>query len=222
MKTAPTPMAQTESALTDGRRRRGERKRMAVLSRAINVASTDGLEGLTIGRLAVDLGISKGNITVLFGDKEALQIATLDAAVALFVTTVVKSAMSAVSPLKRLRQLCEGWFSFVEQRVLPGGCMVYASSNEYRVRPGRIRDRVNHHRQTWNGALEAAARAAQASGQLRADLDVAQLVFELTAYQAGANMAALLGDRAAFLRARRATADRIAAATITRAQRKPS
>src|SRR6266542_1723721 len=63
----------------DDRRRRGARKRAAVLARAVEVASTEGLEGLTIGRLAADLGISKGHLTVLFPSKEALQIATFDA-----------------------------------------------------------------------------------------------------------------------------------------------
>ncbi len=215
MSGGPTVAARVEIPLTDGRRRRGARKRTAVLSRAVQIASTNGLEGLTIGRLAADLKISKGNITVLFGDKEALQIATLDAAVTAFASRVVKPSMAEASPIKRLRALCEGWFSYVEDRVLPGGCMLYASSNEYRARPGPIRDRVNHHRHAWNDALTAAVRDAQTAGEIRPDLDVPQLVFELTAYQAGANMAALLGDRGAFLRARRATLERIGAAATT-------
>ena len=180
-----------------------------MLARAVEVASTQGLEGLTIGRLAADLGISKGHLTVLFPSKEALQIATLDTAMARFADEVVARGARARSPLARLGRLCDAWFRYVARRVFPGGCFLYATASEYRARPGLIRDRVRQHRAAWNRRLAAAIREAQHAGRIRKSVDAADLVVELTAYQAGANLAALLGDRAAFRRAERATRERI-------------
>ena len=143
------------------------------------------------------------------GDKEAIQVATLDAAVELFIGRVVAPAAGHKSPLRRLRALVEGWFDFVEQRVLPGGCMLYATCSEYRARPGRIRERAVQHREAWNRQLASAAREAKKMKELDADLDVEQLVFELTAFQSIANTAALAGDRDALARARRSSLQRI-------------
>lgn len=211
---------QSDAVATDGRRIRGDRSRATILARAVNVASTDGLDGLTIGTLASDVGISKGNISVLFGDKEALQLATLDAATEIFVAKVVTPALRHASSLERLRRLSDGWFDYVDCRTFPGGCMLYATANEYRARPGRIQDRVNHHRAAWIRLLTATVRDAQKIGQIRNDVDPDQLVFELTAFQSAANTAALLGDQAAFVRARRTSRERIAAAAVRGAARK--
>src|SRR5260370_1102985 len=129
-------------AETDGRRRRGLKARANVLNRAIDVASKNGLGGLTIGGLATDLDISKGNITILFGDKESLQLRTLDAAMDIFSSKVVRPAMTERSPLKRLQKLCNLWFDSVEQRLFAGGCMLSAASNEYRARPRLVQNRL--------------------------------------------------------------------------------
>jgi len=180
-----------------------------VLARAVNVASTEGLEGLTIGRLAADLGISKGHLTELFPRKEALQIATLDAAMARFAAEVVARGERRRSPLARVAGLCDAWFRYVARRVFPGGCFLYATANEYRARPGPIRERVRQHRAAWNRRLTAAVRDGQRVGQIPKGIKAADLVVELTSYQAGANLAALLGDRAAFRRAELATRERI-------------
>ncbi|MET0154111.1 MAG: TetR/AcrR family transcriptional regulator [Candidatus Binatia bacterium] len=193
----------------DGRFRRGSKTRAVVLARAIEVASTEGLEGLTIGRLATDLGMSKGHLTVLFPSKEALQIATLDAAMARFADEVVARAERARSSRTRVGGLCDAWFRYVARRVFPGGCFLYATANEYRARPGAIRDRVREHRAAWNRCLANAIGDGQRTGRIRRGIDVADLVVELTSYQAGANLAALLGDRAAFRRAARATRVRL-------------
>src|SRR5258708_39560389 len=129
-------------AETDGRRRRGLKARANVLNRAIDVASKNGLEGLTIGGLATDLDISKGNITILFGDKESLQLRTLDAAMDIFASKVVRPAMTERSPFKRLQKLCNLWFDSVEQRLFAGGGMFAAASDEYLARAGLGHDRI--------------------------------------------------------------------------------
>jgi AcrR family transcriptional regulator len=201
-----------DAAEIDGRRRRGAKARTTVLRHAMDVASVKGLEGVTIGGLADDLGISKGNITTLFADKEEMQLKTLDGAVAIFIEQVVRPSSAADSPLQRLSRFCESWFDYVDRRVFPGGCMLYATTNEYRARPGPIQDRVNHHRRAWTKLLTGTAQRALAANELKAGTDVDQLVFELTSYQSLANTAALLGDQALFARARQTSRDRIASA----------
>jgi len=93
--------------------------------------------------------------------------------------------------------------------VFPGGCFLYATANEYRARRGPIRDRVRQHRAAWDRQLAVAILEDQRAGRIRKSVDAADLVVELTSYQAGANLAALLGDREAFRRAERATRERI-------------
>jgi AcrR family transcriptional regulator len=209
-----------DTAEMDGRHRRGAKARTTVLRHAMDVASVKGLEGVTIGGLADDLGISKGNITSLFGGKEELQLRTLDGALDIFIEQVVRPGSAAGSPLQRLHRFCEGWFDIVDRRVFPGGCMLYATTNEYRARPGPIQDRVNHHRNAWTRLLTSTAQRALDAKELKAGADVDQLVFELTSYQSLANTAALLGDQALFARARQTSRKRIASAA--RVSRKPA
>ena len=197
---------------TDGRRRRGNQARIAVLERAMDVASVDGFEGLTVGSLASDLGIGKSNISALFGDKQTLQIKTLDAAVAVFTEKVITPTQAEVSPAKRLRRICSGWFDYVERRVFPGGCIMHAAINEYRARPGPLRDKVNAYRNAWKALLERTIREAQSAGEIRPDHDARQLAFKLIAFQAAANAAALLGDEKHFSLGRELTEAAIAEA----------
>jgi AcrR family transcriptional regulator len=198
-----------ETAEVNGRSERGDRARAQVLAHSTLIASMTGLEGLSMGRVAAEAGVGKGNIQVLFGDKEALQLATLEEAVDLFEAAVVVPAMGKKSPLARLLALVEGWFDFVESRALPGGCFMNAVSNEYRTRPGRIRDQIGKHRSTIRGRLRKLIVEAKEAGELRVDADVEQLVFDLIAIEAAANIAALMGETKEFDRARSTSLDRI-------------
>lgn len=201
---------------TDGRRRRGNRARELILSHAAVMASAEGLEGLSIGKVAHEAGVGKANIQVLFGDKEALQLATVETAIAVYEDKVAAPALAKASPLARLSALVEGWYDFVDQQILPGGCFVHAVSVEYRTRPGRIRDRINEYRASRRARLREQIVAAKAAGELRADIDEGQLVFELIAYQAAANLAAAMGDQDEFARSRRTSLAHIRAAAIKR------
>lgn len=196
----------------DKRKERGDRARANILHHAIQIASVEGLEGLTFGRVAADAGVAKGNIQVLFGDREALQLATIESGVALYAETVVGPAMAEPTAVERLIALVEGWYTFVEQRTLPGGCLVHALSSEYRTRPGDIRDRVEHHRTEARQRVVDLSNAAVRAGELQAGTDVEQLAFELMSHQASANVAALMGETSQFELARRASRQRIAAA----------
>jgi AcrR family transcriptional regulator len=186
----------------DGRRLRGDRSRAHILDHAIAIASVDGLSGLTIGRLATEAGVSKSNITILFGSKEALQIATLEKVMEQFRQAVVLPAAAKGTPLARLLAWSDNWYEFVESRMLPGGCFLNAVSNEYRTRPGKIRDAVNAYRHAGQARLCEWIEAAKEAGQLQDKTDVQALAFSLLAYQASANIAALMDDQASFNMAR--------------------
>jgi AcrR family transcriptional regulator len=177
--------------------------------RSARIASIDGLEGLSIGRVAAEAGVAKGNIQVLFGDKESLQLATLEKAVELFHSTVTFPAMNRKTALAKLLALVEGWFDFVEKRTLPGGCFVNAVSSEYRARQGRIHDRIVEHRVATRDRYRKLVTEAKSAGELRADLDVEQLVFDLVASEAVANVAALMEENDEFERARSTSLGRI-------------
>ncbi len=182
----------------DGRRARGDRSRLAVLDRALGIASVEGLEGLTLGRLAAEAGISKGNLTVLFGDKEALQLATIDASIARMVSIVVEPALRKTSPFARVQALCDGWFKRIAGGDFPGGCFMYATAHEYRARSGALHDRAVHNLLLWRKTLGKQLREAQAAGELRPDIDVVDAVITLVAYQNTAHLAQTTGDTAMF------------------------
>jgi len=181
-----------------------------ILARAIDVASSLGLEGITFGGLADDLRLSKGNLTVLFGDKERLQLATLDAAVQRFIEVIVSPALRKRTPLARLRALCEGWFAYMEGMTFPGGCFIYAAAHEYRARPGVIRNRVIAMLNAWKRQLGAEIRDARRDGQIRAEVKTRETVSVLCGHQNAAHLAQLLDDRASFDLARRLSREHIA------------
>ncbi|MGH6680445.1 MAG: TetR/AcrR family transcriptional regulator [Bradyrhizobium sp.] len=178
----------------------------------MDVASVEGFEGLTVGSLASDLSIGKSNISALFGDKQTLQIKTLDAAVAVFTERVIAPTRAEISPLKRLRRLCSGWFDYVERRVFPGGCIMYAAINEYRAKPGPLRDKVSAYRDAWKALLERTIREAQSAAEIGPHHHAQQLTFKLIAFQAASNAAALLGDEKHFKLGRELTEAAIAEA----------
>jgi len=173
------------------RRPRGLRTRRAILRKAVNIASVEGLEGLTIGRLASELRISKSGLFAHFGSKEDLQCAVVDEAREIFVERVVRPAYQ-FQGLKRLRALCENWLSYGEDRVFPGGCFFSAASLEFDDRPGRVREQIVGLMRRWLGQLEQAARDAQSAGEITKEADVRQLAFEIQALAMGANWSSRL------------------------------
>jgi AcrR family transcriptional regulator len=170
--------------------------RDAILERATALASVEGLEGLTIGRLASELEMSKSGLFGHFGSKEELQLATVEAAARRFVHQVVEPALATQEGAPRLRALCEGYLSHLERRVFPGGCFWASVTTEFDGRPGPVRDRIRDAFGAWLVELERQARIAGSS-------DPAQLAFELQALIQSANSSfELFGDRTAFRRAR--------------------
>lgn len=180
----------------DGRRRRGDRSRAEILDSVLRAASTDGLESITFGRIAGELGLSKGNLTVLFGDKTSLQLAAFDAAIARVIEYIVKPALAKRTPRARLRALVDGWFDHMGDRLFPGGCFLFGTAHEFRARKGPVRDQVLLQMERWRGLFEREFAAAGAP-------DPKAAAFSVISYQNSAHLFLLLGDRASFERARR-------------------
>lgn len=184
---------------------RGEKTRQEILKQAMDIASAEGLEGLTIGRLARELKMSKSGLFAHFGSKEELQISTLDAARAVFVAEVAEPAFAAARGLARLQAMLEAWLAYVERGVFRGGCFFFAVSAEMDDRPGPVRDLVAELTKAWLDAIEEEIRQAQAAKELSAKVDVKLLAFQLHAFAQEANWTFRLhNDKQAFARARAA------------------
>jgi AcrR family transcriptional regulator len=166
---------------------KGQRTRQSILQKAIDLASLEGLEGLTIGRLADELSMSKSGLFAHFGSKEDLQLATIEAASERYIAAVFRPALNEPRGYPRLAAICRAWLDYIRGPVFPGGCFFAAASFEFDGRPGPIRDRVVALMDDWIGALEKAIRMAQDEGHLSLAVDPAQLAFELNALFFGAN-----------------------------------
>ena len=177
-----------------------QKTRESIVERAVDLASLEGLEGLTIGRLAGDLEMSKAGVIGHFGSKEALQVAALERAVEVFRREVWDQVAGEEPGLPRLHAIAGAWVSYLERGVFPGGCFLTAASCEWDGRSGPVRERTAATMDLWLGALAREARAAGFD-------DPDQVAFELNAIAMGLNQRLQLhGDRLAAERARRAMA----------------
>ena len=171
----------------------------------MDLASVEGLEGITIGRLASELGMSKSGLIGRFGDKQAMQRAVLAAAVQRFTDAVWRPASRCPPGLPRLEALIDAWIGHLREGVFPGGCFVTTASVEYDSRPGPLHDDVMEAVHRWLEILETEARRAQAAGDLHLDRDPADVAFELHSLASGGSVAGrLIGDAAALDRTRAA------------------
>lgn len=203
-------MPATKTAASKALRAKGDRSRQTILEVAVHLASVEGLDGLTIGRLATETGMSKSGLFAHFGSKEDLQLATVDAARSIFIEKVIRPAFEAKKGLPRLRRLCEIWFDYAQNHVFRGGCFFAAASAEFDSRPGRVRDRIAEIMKEWLEVLRWAIVDAQEAGQINLKVDAIQLAFEINALEIGANWALqLFSDKQAFTRARAAVLDRL-------------
>jgi AcrR family transcriptional regulator len=196
---------------TTTRRRRsdGERSRRAILLAAARLATLEGLDGLTIGRLATEVGMSKSGLFAHFGSKEELQLATIGTAEEIFQEEVLGPALQSEG-LARVEALCEGFLSHVGRNVFPGGCFFASAAAELDTRPGPVRDRVMATLRLWSELIEGGLAEARRRGEIAPSADCAQLTFELNALLAEANGLYLLHDDARYFdMARRGIADRL-------------
>jgi AcrR family transcriptional regulator len=177
---------------------KGQQTRTAILDRAVDLASAEGLEGLTIGRLAAELQMSKSGLFAHFGSKQELQLATIEAAAERFRTAVIEPALEAPDGAPRLRAMGERYLEHLD--LYSGGCFWGATSAEYDDRPGPVRDAIAGALDAWLAELERQARIAGVEQPER-------FAFELYAVIMGANARyRLSGDPKVFDYARGALA----------------
>lgn len=190
------------------------RTRQSILSHAAQVGSAEGLEAVSLQRLASDLGISKSGLFAHFGSKEELHLATIDAAAQVFTDQVIRPALGVPRGIGRVWALCNSWLSYVERRVFPGGCFFWAVAEEFDSRkPGPVRDSVLEKKNYWSYSLQRAVREAQEGGEIQSQVDPEQLAWELDSLLGGVN-SGFKGDDGvrAIERGRRAIRDRLMAA----------
>ncbi|MGS2809660.1 TetR/AcrR family transcriptional regulator [Nocardia sp. MW-W600-9] len=183
----------TESG--DQRLAKGARARATIARRAAELASIEGLDGISIGMLATDLGISKSGIATLFGTKEALQLAAVASAREVFIERVITPSLREPRGVGRVRTLIDRWFAHIEDPPFPGGCFRVATLTEYSSKAGPVRDAVVADHDEWLALLAVEIRKAQELGDF-ADADPELLVFELDAVVSAANIARQIGDSA--------------------------
>ncbi len=188
---------------------KAERTREAILERSVDLASEEGLEGLTIGRLAGELSMSKSGLFAHFGSKQDLQLATVQAAAGRFYEAVVAPAAQVLEGAPRLRAYCERYMLTLQEGLFAGGCFWAAASAEFDDKPGPVRQAIEASVRAWLQALEHEARIAGVA-------DPAGLAFEIYALGLGGNtFARLLGDEQAVSRARQAVLQRLPEAAST-------
>ena len=182
--------------------KKGDATRHAILDRATELARTVGLEGLTIGRLAEEMELSKSGLFAHFGSKEALQIAVIEHAREQFVAEVIAPALKAPRGLPRLEAMRDRWNQWGSH---DGGCIFVALAAELDDRPGPARDALVAALRDWLDALTTAARIAVEQGHFRKDVDPRQVAFELYGIMlAQHDVSRLVGDPEVGSRARRA------------------
>ena len=183
------------------------------------VGSAEGLEAVSLQRLASDLGMSKSGLFAHFGSKEELHMATIDAAAEIFADEVIRPALALPRGVGRVWALCERWMSYLERGVFPGGCFFWAVAEEYDSRrPGPVRDSVLEKKAYWSYTLERAVREAQQAGEIEAGVDPEQLAWELDSLMGGANGGFKSGEGSRALeRGRRAIRERLTRAATAAA-----
>jgi AcrR family transcriptional regulator len=172
-------MAVSLAAKPRGRAPKGARTRESILRVAVNLASVEGLEGLTIGRLADELDMSKSGLFAHFGSKEELQLATVEAARQIFVEHVIQPALKKAEGMPRLWALCTSWLGHVEARIFAGGCFFTAASFEFDSRPGPVRDAIVAAMKKWLRTLSHAVEEAKKAGHVKAGVDPERFAFEI-------------------------------------------
>jgi AcrR family transcriptional regulator len=173
---------------------KGQLSRTAILRAAARLATTKGLDGLSIGDLAAAVGMSKSGLYAHFKSKEELELATIEAAAAIFDSEVLQPVTRAPAGIGRLKSLAQSFLSHLERKVFPGGCFFAAAGAELDTHPGPVRDRVVEVLNSWLSLLRQCLVDAQALGEIDRSAPVDQLVFEIEAMLLAANFLFVMTD----------------------------
>jgi AcrR family transcriptional regulator len=202
---------------------KGRQTRTEILQVAVQIASAEGLEGISLGRLADEVGMSKSGLFAHFRSKEDLQLAVVETARSIFIDEIIRPANVVPSGLKRLRKLADAWLSYAEREVFRGGCFFGAASLEFDSRPGVVKDRITEIMGEWLRLLENEIRHGRTSNDLTPNADPVQLAFEFNSQMMGANWAyQLLGNKQAFARAKTAILERLQSFATSKVTRRPN
>src|SRR5262245_58789636 len=158
----------------------GERTREAIVHEAVAMATLDGLEGLSIGNLALALDMSKSGIYAHFGSKQDLQLATVAEAGRIFQSEVVEPALAAPARLAQLVAVCDASFDYLARRTFPGGCFFAGAVLEMGTRPGPVKEQVAAFQDGFTGLIRQFVVAALDRHELPDDEDPDALTFELS------------------------------------------
>lgn len=179
------------------------RTRQSILASATALGSRLGLEALSIGTLASDVGVSRSGVTGHFASKRELQLAAVEEGVRSFRAEVWQPVAGGRPGIERLRATMASWLSYLEREVFPGGCFLTAAALEFDGRPGPVRDAVAAAMGRWLAVVEHDVATAQADGDLDPARDPAQVAFELNGHVMAGNWGKqLFGDPAALESAR--------------------
>ncbi|MFC5741811.1 TetR/AcrR family transcriptional regulator [Dyella tabacisoli] len=181
---------------------KGEATRELILDSAYEIARNDGLEGLSLGLLAKQVGMSKSGVFAHFGSREELQLAVLEAGRRRFLDHVLLPAVKLPRGLPRLQAIVHNWFEWVHR--YQSGCVLLAATSEYDGKNGALHDAVVYQQAGWRQAMIRAVDYAIANGELPAGTDAAQVAFEIHALALALHQdAGLFGYEDAIRRARR-------------------
>jgi len=184
--------------------RKGELARQTILHRAVQLGSKVGLSGLTIGRLAEDLGRSKSGVFANFQSKEALQAETLRFAADSFRDAVIRPALKKPRGEERVRALFSMWLDWPKYDPLQGGCFFVAAASELDDRPGPLRSLLVELQSGWLELLARTVRFAVEKGDFHPGVDAEQFAHDMYGVMLAFHHASrLLGDQKAEARARK-------------------
>ncbi|SDK28406.1 TetR/AcrR family transcriptional regulator [Streptomyces indicus] len=204
---------ETGAGARDGRVERGNRTRRLVLRHTVDIASVEGLEALSVGRIATELGLSKSGVFALFGSKEELQLSTIRAAARIFTDEVIVPVQDLPAGADKVWRLCASWLAYSQGRVFPGGCFFSGVFAEFDARVGAVHDALVRTQDAWLGQIEEYVQQAREAGELTPDTDAAQVAFELAALMEAANAHSVLHrDTRAYELARKGVVARLRAA----------
>lgn len=139
----------------DGRRARGDATRRTAARKAAEIATTHGLDSITVGALATATGLSKSGILTVFDNREAIQVAAVREARQIYRETVITPAWGAEPGAPRLRALVDSWIDYLRAEVFPGGCFLASTTVEYGHREGPVAESVRRLKREWLDLLES-------------------------------------------------------------------
>jgi AcrR family transcriptional regulator len=163
------------------RRSDGLQTHASILTAAVRLASVEGLSGLSVGRLAETVGVSKSGLYAHFGSKQQLQLDIIQAAREIFEQEVIEPALGVTEGRPRIEALCESYLTYIETWVFPGGCFFAGLLAEFDAQTGPPHQAITEDQRDWTDLLESQVVQAQTNGELDHAADPGQLAFELTA-----------------------------------------